>query len=101
MEEQLTQDPEQEIQQAIDAVEAHLRILTQKPKEEMLSELTDFEVAQYRTTLAYAVTTLQLCYLKSKGEDVENHPNMRHLERLKIFFPKMARYIDLSAKDPK
>jgi hypothetical protein len=83
---------------ALDIVEAHLKFLTQKPLDETLAGLTDFERAKYKTVLAYALTTLQLCYLRSKGESIENHPNLRHLERIRTVFTKIDKYIDLSEK---
>ena len=85
-------------QKLLNVVEAHLSQLTQTPLEEKLRTLTDFEKAKYKTVLAYAMTTLSLCYLRSKGESVEGHPNMRHLDRLKNFFVKLDKYIDLSVK---
>jgi hypothetical protein len=85
-------------QEALDVVDAHLKFLTQRSLEETLAEMTDFERAKFRTVLAYAVTTLQLCYLRSKGESIENHPNLRYLERIKAFFTKVDRYVDLAAK---
>jgi hypothetical protein len=86
------------LQVTLDTVEAHLRLLTQRPLEETLSGLTDFERAKYKTVLAYALTTLQLCYLRSKGENIENHINMKHLERIKIFFTKIDKHIDVCDK---
>jgi hypothetical protein len=90
--------PPDSLQSTLDTVEAHLRLLTQRPLEETLAGLTDFERAKYKTVLAYALTTLQLCYLRSKGEEIENHLNMRHLERIKVFFTKIDRHIDLVDK---
>jgi hypothetical protein len=84
-------------QEALDIAEAHIKLLSQKPLEEALSELSDFEQAKYRTTLAYAVGTLQLCYLRTKGESIEGHPNMRGLERLRTYFYKLDRFVDLAA----
>jgi hypothetical protein len=85
-------------QETLDVVEGHLKFLTQKPLEETLAGMTDFERAKFKTVLAYAVTTLQLCYLRSKGESIENHPNVRHLDRIRGFFTKVDRYVDLSVK---
>jgi hypothetical protein len=84
-------------QEALDTVEAHLRFMTQRPLAETLTGLTDFERAKLKTVLAYAITTLQLCYLRSKGESIRDHKNMRHLERLKAFFTRIDRHIDLAA----
>jgi hypothetical protein len=85
-------------QETLDVVEGHIKFLTQKPFEETLAAMSDFERAKFKTVLAYAVTTLQLCYLRSKGESIENHPNLRHLERIKAFFAKIDRFVDLSVK---
>ena len=88
----------EQYQKLLDVVEAHLNQLTQVPLEERLKTLSDIERAKYKTVLAYAITTLQLCYLRTRGESVEGHTNMRHLERIKNFFVKIDRYVDLPPK---
>ena len=82
----------------LDTVESFLKVITSKPIEEVMSGLTDFEKSKLKTALAYAITTLQLCYLKTKGEQIEDHHNMKYLTSLKQFFSKMDRYMDLSSK---
>jgi hypothetical protein len=89
--------PANPYQDALDIVEAHLRLLTQKPLEETVTGLTDFERAKFKTTLEYAVATLQLCYLRTKGEDIEAHSNLKRLERLKAYFAKLDKFVDLAA----
>ena len=84
-------------QRALEAVEAHLEKFMERPLEETLNGLSEFEQAKFKTMMAYAGTTLSLCYLRSKGQSVESHINMRHLERLKSYFTKIDKYIDLSA----
>ena len=84
----------QEYRDALQQVECHVKWLTSKPMAEMLKNMTDYERAKYKTVLAYAVATTHLCYLRTKGESLENHPNMKHLERLKSFFMKIDRYTD-------
>jgi hypothetical protein len=85
-------------QEVLNLLEGRLRFLTQNLLEETLDGMTDFERAKLKTVLAYTVTALQLCYLRSKGESTENHPNMRHLERIKLFFTKIDKYLDLTKK---
>ena len=85
-------------QRALEVVEAHLEKFMERPLEETLNGLSEFEQAKFKTMLAYAGTTLSLCYLRSKGQSVESHANMRHLERLRAYFTKIDKYIDLSAE---
>ncbi|KAK8885690.1 hypothetical protein M9Y10_041142 [Tritrichomonas musculus] len=97
----MEQPPSPELEQyqkLLDVVEAHMVQLTQVPLEERLKTLSDIERAEYKTVLAYAITTLQLCYLRTKGDNVEGHTNMRHLERIRNFFTKIYRYADASSK---
>lgn len=91
------QDQVQQYQDCLDVVEAHLRLLMQKPLDETLAGLTEFEQAKFKTTLAYAITTLQLCYLRTKGEDISEHKNVAHLERLRSYFNQINKFIDLPA----
>ena len=84
----------QEYHDALQQVECHVKWLTRKPMQDMLKDMTDYERAKYKTLLAYAVATTQLCYLRSKGENVENHPNRKHMERIKAFFMKIDSYLD-------
>ena len=93
-----TQVDTEQIQKLLNIVEAHLSQLTQTPLEEKIANLSDVERAKFKTVLAYAMTTLSLCYLRSKGESVEGHTNMRHLDRLKHLFVKLDKYVDLSVK---
>ena len=86
----------EEYYQLLNVVEAHLNQLTKEPLQKRLSTLTDIEKAKYKTLLSYAITTLQLCYLRTKGESVENHRNKKHNDRLKNYFIKLDRYIDLN-----
>ncbi|KAH0786945.1 Sas10/Utp3/C1D family-domain-containing protein [Histomonas meleagridis] len=80
----------------LEEVEAHLSKLTSRPLEETFNGLSEFEQAKLKTLLAYANMTISLCYLKSKGENIEAHKNMRYLEHLKKFFTDLDGYIDLS-----
>ena len=84
----------QDYHDALQQVECHVKWLTRKPMQEMMKDMSDYERAQYKTVLAYAVGTMQLCYLRSKGDSLENHPNMKHLERVKSFFWRIDRYVD-------
>ena len=90
----LAKEKMQEYQDALQQVESHVKWLTRKPMEEMMKGMSDYEKAKYKTVLAYAVATAQLCYLRTKGENLEEHPNMKHLERVKAFFMDIDRYID-------
>lgn len=85
-------------QSALQEVESHIKCLTSMPMTEMMENMSEFERAKYKTVLAYAVATTQLCYLKTKGENVENHRNLKHLERLKGFFTKIENYVEPGAK---
>jgi hypothetical protein len=85
-------------QDALDLVESHLKFLTQKPLEEVLAGMTDFERVKLKTVLDYAVTTLQLCYLRSKGESIEGHPNLLRLEQIKSFFTQIDKCLDANGK---
>lgn len=80
---------------ALEIVEAHLNVIMSRPLNETLSELSEFEQAKLKTTLSYAVTTLSLCYLKTKGGNPLEHQNMQHLQRLKSFFAKIDKFIDI------
>ena len=92
------QDQVQQYQDCLDVVEAHLKLLTQKPLEETLAGLTEFEKAKFKTTLAYSISTLQLCYLRTKGEDIQEHKNRAHLERLRSYFNQINKSIDIPQK---
>ena len=84
----------QDYHDALQQVECHVKWLTRKSMPDMIKDMSDYEQAKYKTVLAYAVATTQLCYLRTKGENLENHPNMKHLERLKAFFMRIDRYVD-------
>ena len=95
------QKPKQEVdlkeyETALQIVEAHVKLLTARPIEETMSSLTDFEKLKFKTTLAYALTTLQMCYLKTKNEDIDSHHNMKYFEPLKGIYAKMDSNIDTS-----
>ena len=89
------QDQVQQYQDCLDVVEAHLKLLTQKPLEETLAGLSEIERAKFKTTLAYSISTLQLCYLRTKGEDIQDHKNRAHLDRLRSYFNQINNSIDL------
>lgn len=91
-------DDLQQYQIAIKIAEAHIKLLTEKPLEETMASLTEFERLKFKTTMAYALTTLQMCYLKAKGENIESHPNKHYLEKLKTLYTKIDKYIDSPAK---
>ena len=85
-----------EYETALQIVEAHIKLLTARPMEETMASLTDFERLKFKTTLAYALTTLQMCYLKTKNEDIDSHHNMKYFEPLKGLYAKMDNKIDTS-----
>ena len=87
-----------EYENAIQIAEAHIKLITQRPLEETMASLSEFEKVKFKTTIAYALTTLQMCYLKTKNESIDDHHNMKYLEPLKTFFAKIDRFIDSSAK---
>lgn len=89
------EQPLDNYKKALEIVEAHLNVIMSRPLNETLDELSEFEQAKLKTTLSYAVTTLSLCYLKSKGTDPSEHQNMQHLQRLKSFFTKIDKYVDM------
>jgi hypothetical protein len=83
-----------EYETALQIAEAHIKLLTVRPIEETMASLTDFEQLKFKTTLAYALTTLQMCYLRTKNEDVDSHHNMKYFEPLKSIYAKMNSNID-------
>lgn len=80
-------------QQSLDDVESHLKMLCSKPIDEITAGLSEFEVVQFKYTLAYALTTLQLCYSKSKGEKPIGQQYIHNLERIKALLPKFVDYL--------
>ena len=88
----------QQYQIAIKIAEAHIKLLSQRPIEETMASLTEFEQLKFKTTMAYALTTLQMCYLKAKGENIDSHPNKHYLEKLQALYSKIDKYIDSPSK---
>jgi hypothetical protein len=83
---------------ALRAVEEQVVDLLARPLDETLESLTDFERAKLRIIIAYAITALQICHLRAKGESDQGHPCRRQLDRLKAFFTKVDRFADSEAK---
>ena len=75
-----------EFQQKLDLVNSTLNEIFKKPFEETLKELTPFQQAKLRTTLAYAVQTLYLAYIKTKGEE---NLDQKYLGRIKSYLTKI------------
>ena len=75
-----------EFQQKLDAVNKALQEIFKKPLNETLDEMPPFEQAKLRTTLAYAVQTLYLVYMKTKGEELNEK---KYLERIKSYLTKI------------
>ena len=75
-----------EFQQKLDLVNSLLNEIYKKPLSETLKELSPFQQAKLRTTLAYAVQTLYLAYLKTKGEE---NLDQKYLARIKSYLTKI------------
>lgn len=70
----------------LDKVENMLNEIMKKPLEETLAGMNELEKTKFKTTIAYAIQTLYLCYLKTNGQNLENK---KYLDRIKIFFTKI------------
>jgi hypothetical protein len=85
-------------QEALRVVEEQTVAIMATPLDEILSGLTDFDRAKLTTILAYAITTLQICHLRAKGESDNDHSCRHHLDRLKGLFEKIHRFDQLEAE---
>ena len=84
-------------QKLLDVVEAHINQLTQVPLEERLESLSDFELDKFKNYLAFAITTLQLCAARTRGDTLDSQKK-KITDNLKIKLSKIDHYIDLAAK---
>jgi hypothetical protein len=76
-------------QTALSEVEAEVTSMASKGIEGALESLSTFEKAKLQTVLAYALTTLQICYARVRGERIADHPCMRQLDRIRLLFEKL------------
>jgi hypothetical protein len=79
-------------QESLRVVEEQTAAILATPLDEILSGLTDFHRAKLTTILWYAITTLQICHLRAKGESDTDHSCNHHLARLKELFRKIQRF---------
>ena len=75
-----------DFQQKLEAVEQELASIFKKPLKETLSQLSPFEQAKLRTSLAYAVQTLYLVSLKASGQELTDK---KYLNRIYSYLTKI------------
>jgi histidinol dehydrogenase len=81
-----------EYQTTLDDVEAEVISITKQTIGVTLESLPAFEKAKLQTVLAYALTTLQICYARIRGEGITDHPCMGQLNRLRCLFQRLDNY---------
>lgn len=74
---------------ALGSVEQHLKPLLAKQTNEVLKELNGLEAAELHVALAYATGSLYFGSLQAKGMDPKEHPIMKELERIQLYFKKV------------
>ena len=85
-----------EYEKCLSIVESYIKSFTQKPREEMIKNLTPFEKTKLDTTMAYALLTLELCYSRSKGEKIDDHNSLMFLESIRTNYNILNSVIDRS-----
>ncbi|KAG0167925.1 hypothetical protein DFQ28_004696 [Apophysomyces sp. BC1034] len=91
MEDEVPKKAVKALKARLDLVERHLEPLLSRPLTESYGRLPVNEKCQFEVLLCYAINTLFFMYMKTQGQDPQNHEVMKELERVKVYVDRIKR----------